>query len=291
MLQVMPAKEVKLGDLEVSTFHFDPKFAQFDLSLHLYEEAGGYSARFEYCTDLFQADTIERLSLNFMQLLEGIVRDPEQRISEISILAEAESHRILGWNSTSHHYPKEKCVHHLFEEAAGKGGARAAAECDGRSLTYSELNVRANQLANYLVKSGVEPGSFVGVHLDRSLDLLVALLGILKAGAAYVPLDPSFPQDRLAYMMEDADMSTVITLRETCPAHYAHSGRAAICLDTERERIQREDAGKSEHSAVFDKSGLYDLHFGFHRQTKRGDDRTPIGREFSPLDAEGSRIQ
>ena len=241
ILQVMPAKELKLGDLQVRLFHFDPKSAQFDLSLHLYEVAGGYSARFEYCTDLFQADTIERLSLNFIHLLEGIVRDPEQRISEISILAEAERHRILGSNSTSRHYAKEKCVHHLFEEAAGKGGARAAAECDGRSLTSSELNGRANRLANYLVKSGVEPGSFVGVHLDRSLDLIVALLGVLKAGAAYVPLDPSFPPDRLACMMEDGHVSTVVTCA-SLSAQLRHSGRSAICLDTERERIQREDA-------------------------------------------------
>ncbi len=241
ILQVMPAKELKLGELTVGPYHFDLKSAQFDLSLHLYEDAGGYSARFEYCTDLFHADTIERLSQNFVHLLAGIVRDPEQRLSEISIVAESERHQILGWNSTSRPYPREKCLHRLFEEAAGRFGARVAVECDGRLLTYSELNARANRLANYLVKSGVKPGTFVGIHLDRSLELLVGLLGILKAGAAYVPMDPSFPQDRLGYMMEDADISTIVTRSDRLRS-LPLSNRAAICLDTEGHRIEREDA-------------------------------------------------
>ena len=243
MLQVMPATELKLGDLEVSTYHFDLKFAQFDLSLHLYEGAGGYSGRFEYCTDLFHVDTMERLSLNFMHLLEEIVRDPEQRISEISILAESERHRILvDWNGTSRGYPKGKCLHQLFEETARAAGGRCAVECDGRLLTYRELNAKANQLANYLVKSGVKPETFLGIHLDRSLDLLVGLLGILKAGAAYVPMDPSFPKDRLAYMMEDAGISTVVTQADLLSA-LPQSCQTVICLDREWEKIEREDAG------------------------------------------------
>jgi aspartate racemase len=242
ILQVLPAKELKLGELQVRPYHFDLKTAQFDLSLHLYEEAEDYSARFEYCTDIFHADTIERMAANFIQLLEGIVCDPDRRISEISILAESERHQILGWNNTLRSYPKEKCVHHLFEEMVSAAGDRCAVECDGGVLTYRELNAKANRLANYLVKSGVRPETFVGIHLDRSLELLVGLLGILKAGAAYVPLDPSFPEDRLAYMIEDAKISTVVTQVELLSA-LASSCRTAICLDREWGRIEREDAG------------------------------------------------
>jgi amino acid adenylation domain-containing protein len=243
LLTVLSNMAPRIGGLDISSFHFHLNLAQFDLSLRLYEEGGGYTGAFEYCTDLFHADTIERMALNFIHLLEGIVRDPEQKISKISILAESERHRTLvDWNSTSRGYPKEKCLHQLFEETAGTAGGRRAVECDGRVLTYRELNAKANQLANYLLKCGVKTQSFVGIHLDRSSDLLVGLLGILKAGAAYVPLDPSFPPDRLVYMMEDAKISTIVTQTELLGA-LPVSGRSAICLDREWKRIQGEGAG------------------------------------------------
>ena len=241
MLQVLNAAKLQLGDLEISNFHFDLNFAQFDLSLHLYEEEGGFIARFEYCSDLFNADTIERMSKHFMKLLEGIVAKPDQSISKIPILTEQERRQILiDWNRTEFNYPVEKCLHQLFEEVTVGHAHRIAVEFDGKTMTYGEVNYRANQLANYLVKFGVKPESIVGIFVERSLDLLIGLLGILKTGAAYVPMDPLFPPDRLEYMMENAGI-TILVAHEDLLELLPQSDRKTICVDTQWSEIEKED--------------------------------------------------
>ncbi len=193
MLQLLPKIELNIGDLEISSFQFNTNFSQLDLSLHLYEEVNGYRGRFEYDADLFEADTIARLSQHFQQLLKSIVNNPQQKISELPILNETERKQILlDWNDTSSDYPKDKCLHQLFEQQVKNASTKIAVEFDGKTLTYNELNSRANQLANYLLKAGAEPETFIGICVERSLDMIIALLGILKAGAAYVPMDPSF---------------------------------------------------------------------------------------------------
>jgi len=246
MLQVLPATKMKMGELEISNFHFDLKFAQFDLSLHLYEEEGGYTARFEYCSDLFNADTIERLSLHFMKLLEEIAVNPDRSIYETSILTQGERRQILfDWNDTAADYPKDKCLHQIFEGIAAKGVHRVAAEFDGKTLTYGEVNERANRLANYLVKSGVTPESIVGIFVERSVDLLVGLLGILKTGAAYVPMDPLFPPDRLVYMMADAGISTLVA-HEDLLKLLPQSDRKTVCIDTQWSEIEKEDGSSPD---------------------------------------------
>jgi non-ribosomal peptide synthetase component F len=235
-----PQIAAQLGDLEISSFQLNTNFAQLDLSLHLYEEADGFRGRFEYDTDLFNADTIDRLSLHFQQLLKGIVNNPQQKISELPILSERERKQILlEWNNTSVNYPKNKCLHQLFEQQVEKTGSRVAAEFAGKTLTYDELNSRANQLANYLIKFGVKPETFVGICVDRSLDMVVGLLGILKAGAAYVPMDPSFPPDRLCYMLEDANIPVLVT-QEHLLNMFPQSDRKAICIDKEWGKIKNE---------------------------------------------------
>jgi amino acid adenylation domain-containing protein len=240
MLQMLSATAPRIGDLEVSGFHFDLKIAQFDLSLHLYEDAERCVGRFEYCTDVFDAETVERLSSNFQQLLHAIVADPLQKISKIPLVAPSERLQVLtAWNDTSRDYPKDKCLHHLFEETAQHSATRIAVECAGRSLTYGDLHAKANQLAHHLIRSGVGPESFVGVYLERSLDMVVALLGILKAGAAYVPMDPSFPPARLAYMMADAELSALVTQSDLLKALPQPPARA-ICLDADWNTIQQE---------------------------------------------------
>lgn len=239
MLQVLPDASPKIGELKIDQFHFDLGVAQFDLSLHLYKETGSYCGRMEYCTALFNADTVERLSRSLMRLLHEIVKDPDQPISKIPMLAEAEEKQLLrDWNDTSREYPAET-VHQLLEKTAARAGRRVASEFAGRSLTYGELNSKANQLAHYLIRSGVTPGSFVGIYLDRSLDMLVALLGILKAGAAYVPMDPSFPAERLAYMADDAGITILVT-RSDLFAQSSLADRRAIFLDTEWGKIHFE---------------------------------------------------
>jgi amino acid adenylation domain-containing protein len=222
MIEILPAVTSQIGELQVDRFDFDPRFAQFDLSFHAWEEAYGYGCRFEYCTELFRADTIQRMSANFVQLLSSVVADPSQRIATIPILTELERTQLLvDWNRTSRAYPDDQCLHHLFETTAARNPNRIAVECGGRTLTYGELNVQANRLANHLIASGVKTEELVGIYLERSTDLVIGLLGILKAGAAYVPLDPLFPPERLAYMIEDAGISILVThsnLQEALPS-------------------------------------------------------------------------
>ena len=242
MLQLLLQTEAKIGDLEISSYHFDTKFAQFDLSLHLYEEFDGYFGRFEYCSDLFNSSTIERLSQHFIELLKGIVKNPQLPISEISLLNDKEREQILfDWNKTVCNFPKNKCLHQLFEEIVDKVGNRIAAEFDGQSLTYTDLNSKANQLANYLIKAGVKPETFVGIYIERSLNLLIGIFAIWKIGAAYVPMDPAFPPDRLTYMMEDAEISILVTEKHLIDV-FPQSNRLAICIDTDWPKIQIEDS-------------------------------------------------
>jgi amino acid adenylation domain-containing protein len=239
MLQVLPANPATIGDLEVSNFHFDMKIAQFDLALHFYEESGGQHLRFEYCTDVFRPETVERLASAFSRLLQAVVTNPRLKISEVPILSDSERHQVLtSWNKTSRHHPEDLCLHNLVERAAVRTPNLVAVECGGQSLTYRELNAKANRLANHLRECGVQPESCVGIVLERSLDLIVGLLAILKAGATYVPMDPSFPPERLAWMMEDADILFLITLTGLLK-DLSRLGLRAVCLDADWAAIEQ----------------------------------------------------
>jgi len=212
MLQVLSTTVPKMGDLEISNFHFDLKIAQFDLSLHLYEEVGGYLGRFEYCTDLFYAKNVERLSSNFEQLLRAIVGAPQQRISQIPILAESERNLMLkAWNDTAVDFPADALLHELFEAQVERTPERTALEIGATTLSYGKLNARANRIAQALRSRGVRRGQRVGLCVDRGTDMLAAMLGILKTGAAYVPLDPSFPEERLRFMAGDAQLALLVS--------------------------------------------------------------------------------
>ena len=212
LLQVLSPTSPRIGDLEISSFHFDLKFAQFDLSLHLYEDAEGYSGRFEYCSDVFQAETVERLSSNFSRLLHAIVRDPQQQISKIPILAASERNRILNeWNNTEAEFPVDLLVHQLFEAQVERTPERTALTVGATALSYAELDTRATRMAQALRSRGVSRGQRVGLCVERGADMLAAVLGILKAGAAYVPLDPSFPEDRLRFMADDAQLALLVS--------------------------------------------------------------------------------
>ena len=147
-------------------------------------------------------------------LLHGIVADPDRRVSELPILTEAEEHQLLiEWNDTKKDYPKDKCIHQLFEEQVEKTPDAIAVVFEDQQLTYRELNTRANQLAHYLHKQGVGPESLVGICVERSLEIVVGLLGILKAGGAYVPLDPEYPKERLAFILQDTHAPVLLTQR------------------------------------------------------------------------------
>jgi amino acid adenylation domain-containing protein len=212
LLQVLSTAAPRIGDLEVTRFYFDLKIAQCDLSLHLYEEVGGYAGRFEYCADLFQAETVERLSTNFEELLHAIVRNPQQRISKIAILAPSERNQVLNeWNDTAVDFPVDLLLHELFEAQVERTPERTALTVGAASLSYAELDTRATRMAQALRSRGVRRGQRVGLCIERGADMLAAVLGILKAGAAYVPLDPSFPAERLRFMADDAQLAVLVS--------------------------------------------------------------------------------
>ena len=210
---------------------------KLDLSLSIMNAAEGLTGSLEYDTDLFDATTIARMLEHFQILLEGIVANPEQCLSDLPLLTDTERHRVLvEWNDTRRDYPKEQCIHQLFEVQVERGPDTIAVEFAADQLTYRELNVRANQLAHYLRKRGVRPEVLVGICMERSLEMVVGLLGILKAGGAYVPLDPAYPQERLAFMVEDAQVAVLLTQERFSGELHEHRAHT-ICLDTDWKTI------------------------------------------------------
>jgi surfactin family lipopeptide synthetase A len=206
--------------------------AKFDLSLGLEEKPEGIAGRIEYSTDLFDAPTISRMIVHFQTLLEGIVANPLERISELPLLTEKERHQLLvEWNDTQMDYPKDKCIHQLFEAKVETAPEAVAVVFEDQQLTYRELNSHANQLAHYLQTLGVKPEVLVSICVERSIEMVVGLLGILKAGGAYVPLDPVYPADRLAFMLENAEVRVLLTeqkLVDKLPLSKAQ----ILCLDS-----------------------------------------------------------
>ena len=238
-LQNTPALEFRLPRLQVTSRLVDTGESKFDLTLALEEIPGGLAVRLTYCTDLFTEDRMHRLLGHYQRLLEGIVADPEQRVGELPLLTTAERHQLLvEWNATTTNYPPDICLHTLVEQQARRTPAAVAVICGEQQLTYGELDRRANQLAQHLIAHGVKPESFVGICLDRSVELVVALDAVLKAGAAYVPLDPCYPAERLAFMLADANTPVLLTQQKLCPKLPATSA-CVICLDTAGPQISR----------------------------------------------------
>lgn len=226
---------------EDSTAHEDPVewlevergTANIGLALDLAESPEGIFGRAEYSTDLFDAETIARILNHFKLLLEAVVANPEQRISKLPLLTEAESHRLLfEWNNTASDYPNDKCIHQLFEVQAEQNPRAIAVVFGDEKLTYGKLNRRANQLAHYLRRLGVKPDTFVGICVERSLDMVVGLLGILKAGGAYLPLDQGYPKERLAFALQDTGTSVLLT-QQRLAANFAAYDVNIVCLDSE----------------------------------------------------------
>ena len=203
---------LSLGGLHAEPIEINTGTSKFDLTLSLTERHGSLTGFFEYSTDLFERATIERMAGHFQTCLKEIVADPDQPIATLQILTEAERHQIMvEWNDTAADYPKDKCIHQLFEAQVERTPGAIALEFEGKEITYQDLNRRANQLAHYLVHLGIGPKNLVGICVERSIEMVVGLLGILKAGGAYVPLDPVYPKDRCRFMVNDAQVSVLVT--------------------------------------------------------------------------------
>ncbi|MEL0601303.1 MAG: amino acid adenylation domain-containing protein, partial [Planktothrix rubescens PR222] len=237
VLQNTPLSEVEMSGLTVNSLPLEGETAKFDLTLSMQNTETGLMGVWEYNTDLFNSETIERMNGHFMTLLEGIIANPRERVSQLPLLTKVEQQQLLiDWNNTEVDYPDDKCIHQLFEEQVERTPNAVAVVFEGQQLTYNELNCRTNQLAHYLQSLGVKADELVGICVERSLEMIVGLLGILKAGGAYVPLDPEYPLERLSFMLEDAAVNVLVTqqkLINKLPEHQAQ----LICLDADWELI------------------------------------------------------
>jgi aspartate racemase len=198
--------------LEFSHLHIDRHGAPVDLGFAMVQRDGHWRVSAEYSTEVFDAPTIDRILGHYQTLLEGIVAHPDQRLSDLSLLTSAERDQLLvDWNRTEVAYPKDRCLHELFEEQVEHAPEATAVVFEDQRMTYRELNERANQLAHHLRKLGVGAETLVGLYLERSAEYAVCTLGILKAGGAYVPLDMDYPLERLQFLLGDCGAPVVLT--------------------------------------------------------------------------------
>ncbi|MBN3892531.1 MAG: amino acid adenylation domain-containing protein [Nostoc sp. JL31] len=249
-LQNAPMTALELPSLTLSPLPFETETTRFDLEFHLWEpntqnglwadSSEGISGFVIYSTDLFDDVTITRMLGHFQILLEGIVANPEDRIAHLPLLSESELHQLLvEWNNTEANYPQDRCIHQLIESVAEHNGEATALVFGDEQLSYKELNIRSNKVAHYLKKLGVKTEVLVGLCVERSFNMIIGMLGILKAGGAYVPLDPSYPAERLNFMLEDAQVSVLLT-HEGYLERLKNYNSQIICLDKDWEIIFQE---------------------------------------------------
>ncbi|HKD15248.1 MAG TPA: amino acid adenylation domain-containing protein, partial [Candidatus Angelobacter sp.] len=236
----------------------------FDLGLEIFERETSLSVHLKYNPELYREDTARRFIEHYCTLLTAISGSPDGLLDEYSIITEQEKHQILiEYNDTRADYPKEKCIHQLFAEQVALHSGKPAVICGGEELTYQQLYERSQNLALYLQSQGVKPDSLVGLCMERSLETMVGILGIVQAGGAYVPLDPDYPDDRLAYVLQDSEVAIVLTqenLRHRL-ATVGGKGIEVVTLDLQwpeindrvanlkAQRVQLEDKVKPHHLA------------------------------------------
>jgi len=230
---------LSLPGLSVTKFDLPLSGAKFDLSLSLRDSGDAVEGVLEYATDLFDRPTIERMSGHLLCLLEAMVADDRQRISELNLLSAAQREQLLvRFNEAPAVHGKSGLIHEWFEAQARRTPDALAVMYEGESLTYAQLNGRANQLARYLRERGVGADQRVGICVERSLQMVLGLLGILKAGGAYVPMDPSSSAERLAYLLEDA-APRVLLIQEPLRARLPATSVGVVALDSEWREIAR----------------------------------------------------
>ncbi|MGD9629019.1 MAG: amino acid adenylation domain-containing protein [Pyrinomonadaceae bacterium] len=237
-------KGLDLGGLEIEITTNQKAYATFDIYFNMLETDQGVVIDCEFNTDLFDRSTIRRWLSHYRTILEGAIADPETLVTRLPLLNQADQmQQLVEWNNTERDYPRDRTVCELFEDQVGRTPDAIAVESEGETLTYSELNLRANQLGNYLQSIGVESESLVGICVDRSLDMMVGLLGIMRSGAAYVPIDPAFPKERVNSILEDSGVQTVVTQAHLAFDLRKHIDRV-ICIDLEWDEVASKGNGK-----------------------------------------------
>jgi amino acid adenylation domain-containing protein len=250
IFQNIPKQIFQIAGLEMEELPFDTGIAKFDLSAEVYEDDDQeFHWRFEYNTDLFERKTILTFLDHFRNLVNAVIENPDRQLSRIPLMSEEERTLVIqGPNRASADYEIAPSIQAVFESQADRTPEQVAVRFQGDAVTYRQLNERANRLANYLVKQGVRQGDLVGVALERSPEMIIALLAVLKAGAAYVPVDPTYPENWISFVVEDSRVSGVLTqgaIRNKLPANIAR----LIVLDTDAEQIQAESAENPPLSA------------------------------------------
>ena len=235
MLALQPAMEfdTDFSGASSEAIRIGTGTSKFDISFELRETSDGIKGFMEYNIDLFEPVTCQRMATNFQVLLQAIANNPEQRIGDLGLIEDAEKKYLLETiNSTTREYPNETLLHQLVDEQAVENPDKVAVQFGDESITYTELIDRANQLAHYLVDKGAGSERLVGIYMNRGIDMVVGLLGILKSGSAYLPMDPMFPHDRLEYMLKDAAAPILLTQERLEDSFPDYQGEV-ICLDSQ----------------------------------------------------------
>jgi amino acid adenylation domain-containing protein len=236
-------EEFNLAGVNVDELHTAPGTAKFDLTLEFSEESGALYGDLEYSTDLFDESTIRGFTAHLQALFDSVIADPSTRIGNLDILSAGERARLATECNSPHiDHPVDDCMHVLFERQVERTPDATALIWETERLSYRELNARANRLAAWLREQGVVEGSFVGVCMPRTSHLIVSLLGILKAGAAYVPLDPNYPAERVAYMIEDTGAPLILSassLIDTLPSEHSRGPFRRVALDAMGDELSR----------------------------------------------------
>ncbi len=242
VLHNTPREQLSLASLRLEGFGLEHKKIKLDLNLMFEERADQLMGALNYSTDLFDLRTAQAMVEHLRVLLAAAVADPKQPVGQLPLMSQEEREQVLyGWNDTRQEYGEAQCVQEMFEQQVRKTPGGVAVVYEGEMMSYEELNRRANQLGHYLRRLGVEAEVRVALSLPRGLSMIVGLLGVVKAGGTYVPLDLTCPPQRLANMLEDSGAAVVLTeepIRKTLPAHWAQT----ICLDRDWPEIAAESA-------------------------------------------------
>lgn len=241
------AAQIRLDDLELESVSLEQRAAQFELTLAMADTENGLSGAFQYNTDLFDEGTIRRMAEHYRVLLEGIVADPDATLRELPLLTDEEQRQIVfEWNDTGQSSPAEQCLHELFERQVEQTPEAIALIYEDQQLTFRELNSRANRLARHLHTLGVRAETLIGILMPRSVEMLVCLLSVLKAGAAYVPLDPQHPPERLVFMVDDAGVEVLLVEPRLVDTFAATGTSQVVCVGAEWEQIAEQSEEKIE---------------------------------------------
>ena len=245
VLQNMDLNPLEIPGLKFKPYEYENRTAKFDLTLSGQELADGISFNLEYCSKLFTQETIRRLAGHYQKILREIAVNPNQRIADIEMLTEREKRQLLyEFNNTVSDYPKEKTIQELFEEQVERTPENIAVVYENQKLTYRELNQKANQLAHGLRSKGVGPDNIIGIMVERSLEMIIGILGVLKAGGAYLPIDPEYPEERTKFMLEDSKAAILLTQKEF--AHKGDSISGITKIDLKEEEIYSRDDSNLE---------------------------------------------